>query len=780
MPQTPSVWSRIRKGRLVQVLAVYLGASWLVIQVAGALTNALALPAWVSPLVVLLLLVGLLVVLATAWVQSSPLVVDSPAAEPVPAPWALDVRDMGRAVRGGRLPHLTWTRALAGGAVAFSLLFGLAGSWVLFAGRSPGAAPLSAEAGVAPGLAVLPFEARGLDEDLWSAGMVDLLTTNLDGVGGLRTIDSRTVLARWRESGAQATGDLAAVLQVAASAGARWAVVGSSVGVGDRVRLSARLYDVDARAERGSAQVEGAPGNVLALVDALSIDLVRDLIQERQLPQVPARSLAAITTSSVPALRAYLRGEAANRQSDFLAAIRAYEEALEADSTFALAAHRLGMAYGWTEARGSERAERFRTLAGEMSDRLPERDAALMRAFNLAMHDGDPAGIDALERLARTYPDDPEIWTMLGEARYHLGPMALVPAHTALGAFENAIALDSSYAPAYIHPFELKIGSGRDSASASRLLDAYSRYGARDRTRIAAMRLAFDLAYGDHATPPTADTIAVQTLGYTFGTLDRGGFGSRAAIYRLATIHALPAEVAPPPVLTGRIAGLDAELGRPGRVLEAWPRLPDWSRAWAALVMTESCGSGCLPDHAARDVMQVDSTTPALAAVVAGLVAIHRGAASGPSAHSAAHARLRELATRPGPDSAVAGPAADALRALHRWSEGRVEEAIHELERVRRQTIGFATPDFNEQVRVWLGRLEAERGRHEEALVYLASAFSSIQARLLMAESFEALARPDSAAVAYADVLRVWTDAEPDFEPAERARRGLARVLAES
>jgi tetratricopeptide (TPR) repeat protein len=777
MPQTPSVWSRIRKARLVQVLAVYLGASWLVIQVAGALTHALALPAWVSPVVVLLLLVGLLVVLATAWVQSSPLVVDRAAAEPVPTPWALDVRDMGRAVRGGRLPHLTWTRALVGGAVAFSLLFGLAGSWVLFAGRSPGAAPLSAEAGVAPGLAVLPFEARGLDDDLWSAGMVDLLTTNLDGVGGLRTIDSRTVLARWRESGTQATGDLAAVLRVAASAGARWAVVGSSVGVGDRVRLSARLYDVDARTERGSAQVEGAQGNVLALVDALSIELVRDLIQERQLPQVPARNLAAITTASVPALRAYLRGEAANRQSDFLAAIRAYEEALEADSTFALAAHRLGVAYGWTEARASERANRFRTLAGEMSDRLPERDAAFLRASNLALHEGDPAGIDALERLARTYPDDPEIWVMLGEARYHLGAMALVPAHTALGAFETAIALDSSYAPAYIHPIELKIGSGRDSASAARLLDAYSRYGARDRTRVAAMRLAFDLAYGDPATPPTADTIAVETFGYTFGTLERGGFGSRAAMYRLVRIPGgLPAAVAPPLAVVGHTAVLDADLGRPGRVLEAWPRLPDWSRARAGLVMTESCGGGCLPDHAARDVMQVDSTSPALVALAAGLVAIHRGA---PALPATAHDRLRELATRTGPDSAVAGPAADALRALHRWSEGRVEEAIHDLERVRRQTIGFATPEFNEQVRIWLGRLEAERGRHEEALVYLASAFSSIQARLLMAESFEALARPDSAAVAYADVLRLWADAEPDFEPAERARRGLARVLGE-
>jgi TolB-like protein len=779
MSAEPSIWSRVRKGRLVQVLAVYLGASWLVIQVSGALTAALALPPWVSPVVVLLLMVGLLVVLATAWVQSNPLVGRRAATDDVPRAWEVDVRDLGRSVRRGRFPHLTWGRALVGGAVAFSLLFGLAGAYVLLSGRDvlPSPSPLAANTAAAPGLAVLPFDARGLDEDLWSTGMVDLLTTNLDGVGGLRTIDSRTVLARWRESHGGSAGDLSAILRIARSAGARWAVVGSAVGVGSRVRLSARLYDTETGAEHGNGQIEGDPGSVLALVDALSIELVRDLIRERQLSEVPARNIAAITTSSIPALRAYLRGEAANRRSDFHGAIQAYEEAIAADSTFALAAYRLSTAYGWVEARGSERSERYRKLAGAMSDRLPARDAALMRAFNRALQDGDPAGIDALERLARTYPDDPEIWTMLGEARYHLGPMALIPAATAIEPFETAIALDSSFAPAYIHPIELKIGTGRDSAAAARLIDAYARYGSLDADRLASMRLAFALLYAPPGAPPPEGTTTPERMRFTMGTLNRGGVGAVQAFPRLL---GMIREARGAPLSESDAAGweavLEAMLGRPGRFYERWLHAPEWARANGAMTLVVDYDIA-IPDSLFREITTVGPETPPFEVFSAGVIATHRDHNHG---RAAAVAILRNIAGRGDENAGFATSAADAIEALYVWRRGRTGEAANELERLRVETIGFgATEGLNELIRQWLGELEAERGRHDHAIRYLASVGYSVHARLLLAESLAAVGRADSAAIAYADVLRLWAEAEPGFEPLRRAERGLSRLLAE-
>jgi tetratricopeptide (TPR) repeat protein len=775
MPPTPSIWSRVRKGRLVQVLAVYLGASWLLIQVTDALMSSLSLPAWVGPVVVLLLAVGLLVVLATAWVQSNPLMAERTGAEEVPAAWAVDVKDVGRSVRGGRLPHLTWARALVGGVFAFSLLFGLAGAYVLFSARSPGASPLAASTAVAPGVAVLPFDARGLDEELWSVGMVDLLTTNLDGVGGLRTIDSRTVLARWREGRAQGRGDLAATLGVASAAGARWGVVGNAVGVGGRVRLSARLYDVQTGVEHGSAQVEGDPSEILALVDALSIDLVRDLLRERQLPHVPARNLAAITTSSVPALRAYLRGEAANRRADFRGAISAYEEALAADSTFALAALRVSTAYGWIESRGSERSMRYRRLADVMSDRLPERDAALMRAFNQTMSDGDPAGIPILERLARTYPDDPEIWTMLGEAFFHLGPMALIPASASLEPFETAIALDSSFAPAYIHPIEMRLATGRDSAVVARLIDAYARYGAQDRERIASMRLAQALTYGGDV--PSGDALSWEAVVFTFGTLSRGGTGSELPVQRLIGLgRTADYGLGRAGILRGQDAILHAILGRIGKFTEMAPDAPPFLRATAAATVVDEYGMA-IPGPLLRDLLAIDTVSLGGLLFAAGVIATHTGRED---ARVTAIARLRQQADRGGEDAELDAAAAEALEALDLWRQGRVDAAAAELERIRVATIGFGPLEqLNTRLRYWLGAIEAERGRHQEALRYLATVQHSVQARLLMAESYEALGRPDAARAAYGDVLRLWADADPDFPPADRARRGLARLLAE-
>jgi tetratricopeptide (TPR) repeat protein len=778
MPNNPtSLWSRIRKGRLVQVLAVYIGVSWVLIQVTDALMNALSLPHWVGPVVVILLMVGLLVVLATAWVQSNPLVADGADGEEVPRAWAVDVRGVGRSVRHGRLPHLTWGRALTGGVVAFSLLFGLAGAYVLLGGRSPGATPLAATGGVAPGVAVLPFDARGVDDELFGAGMVDLLATNLDGVAGLRSIDSRTVLARWREAKAESAGDLGSILRVAGSTGARWAVVGSAVGVGPSVRVTARLYDVETGVEHGRAQAEGDPAQILALVDALSIDLVRELIREGRLPQVTPRSLAAITTASVPALRAYLRGEAANRRADFRAAIDAYEEALAADSSFALAAHRAGIASGWIENLSSERTVRFRAIADAHGSRLPARDAAVLRAFNQAMDDGDPAGITALEQLARSYPDDPEIWTMLGEARFHLGPQVMIPPSSALEAFEQAIALDSTYGPAYIHPLELKLAQGRDPEGVRRLLEAYERYGVLDKERIRGMRIAFALMHGSEADLPPGDQVDRATFNHAMGTLRRGGTGSVTAIPGLTRLMLVsPNSPIPESTLRAEEAGFNAILGRTGPLLEQWPRIPHIVRAYSALIFQEYGLE--LPDELVREVLDADPSDNAYAAFNVGVLATMRGH---DAARAAALARLRDLADDDTPMAEFAAPAVEVLAALEHWRQGRVDRAFAELDRIRIATIGYGPKsNLNEMVRVWLGQLEAERGNHESAVRYLASVIYSLPAMLLHAESLEALGRYDAARDAYLEMLRIWADADPDFPPADRARRGLARLSAEA
>ena len=819
----PSFWSRLRKARLAQVLIVYLGASWVVLQVADALSDALALPEWVLPVVVLLLLAGFVVVLATAWIQSHPLVRDRAAAEEVPEAWELDVKDLGRTVRAGRFPHLTWARVVGGGVVAFSLLFGVAGAWVLFGGgRDDGAGELAAPAGgdgaeaAAPGVAVLPFDSRGVEDELWGEGLVDLFSTNLDGVAGLRAIDSRTVLARWREAGAAGgrggadgsrgagggpAGGLEADLALARSTGARYAVVGSAVGAGGPdgvVRLAARLYDVTTGEEVAAALREGAPDSVLSLVDGVSVDLVRGILVRRS-GDLPARSLASITTTSVPALRAYLRAEAANRRADFAAAALAYEEALRADSTFALAAYRLGMAYGWMQQRGAEAAQERMAQAARFADRLPRRDGALLEGYHGALREGDPASMAALERLSYTFPDDPEVWYVLGEARYHLGPSMLLARSDAAAAFERAVALDSSYAPAYIHLMEIRLGEN-EREEADRLMTAYDAIAAHDE-RLGALRLAYALTDTNGGVRgggggAVLDTVPEDRLGFTIGTLARGGVGNAPAMARI--IEEVPGTRLgglPPGLVQTIRSAFQAATGQVDRSVDALTRLAPGQAVHTALLLVAEYGvdvPGPVLDHALR----VDSTTAPDALLSAGLLAAHLGRGDLRERAVSGLRRVAAAAGEPddggGPDdagdpapsssdremfTAMAEGAIATIEAYAAWRDGSPDEAVRQLERVRRETIGYGPREqVNEQARLWVGVIEASRGRHEEAVHYLRSLDRSVMALLLLAESREALGQVEEARRGYANVLRIWADADDDFAPALRARRGLARL----
>jgi hypothetical protein len=132
--QNESFWARVKRARVFQVLVVYLGASWAVLQIAQLLQESLGLPNWVVPVALLLLVVGLLVILATAWVQALPATKTGEQTGHLPGAWDIAPGGVFDAIRQGQLPHLTWGRAILGGAFALWLLFGFAGIYVVIPG----------------------------------------------------------------------------------------------------------------------------------------------------------------------------------------------------------------------------------------------------------------------------------------------------------------------------------------------------------------------------------------------------------------------------------------------------------------------------------------------------------------------------------------------------------------------------------------------------------------------------------------------------------------------
>ncbi|HXH63048.1 MAG TPA: hypothetical protein VNG95_02630, partial [Gemmatimonadales bacterium] len=73
--------------------------------------------------------------------------------------------------------------------------------------------------------------------------------------------------------------------------------------------------------------------------------------------------------------------------------------------------------------------------------------------------------LTTLDSAVKRYPGDPELWYLLGDARFHAGIAGGVGRAQSLDAFDHAIALDSSFSPAYIHSVGLALQlRGSDAA----------------------------------------------------------------------------------------------------------------------------------------------------------------------------------------------------------------------------------------------------------------------------------------------------------------------------
>jgi hypothetical protein len=195
--------------------------------------------------------------------------------------------------------------------------------------------------------AVLPFTVRGSPQLAYlGEGIVDLLSRNLDGVDDLKAVDPGTVLSALTKNGVTTAGSVEG-RGVVRGIGAGTYITGSIVATGPTLRIQASLNeDGDASPPRAQVSVEGDTTQVLQLVDRLSAEL---MVQRRPGPVHRLTQMAALTTRSLPALRAFLEAERNLRNGKPDTAIAGFQRAIEEDSGFALAHYRLAVAAGWAE-----------------------------------------------------------------------------------------------------------------------------------------------------------------------------------------------------------------------------------------------------------------------------------------------------------------------------------------------------------------------------------------------------------------------------------------------
>jgi serine/threonine-protein kinase len=250
-------------------------------------------------------------------------------------------------------------------------------------------------------------------------------------------------------------------------------------------------------------EVSGEAARIAELADSLGIRALRVLSPARAIGSARGTSIGS---KSLPALKAFLQGEQFYRRGQWDSALTRYDQAIAADSTFALALAQMAMVLGWNPpTTGAYRPrEEYLRRATLHNHGLPPRDSLYIVAdsFNLAAAEvTEPEAyvrmkfraLAAAEEAVRRYPEDPVSWYALGEWRmnHEDWPIAGPPA-VSLEAFTRAIALDPGFGPAYEHMPALFLDLGRPdearrSAATYLALDSTAQY--RSEIRLAALLL---------------------------------------------------------------------------------------------------------------------------------------------------------------------------------------------------------------------------------------------------------------------------------------------------
>jgi len=273
----------LRGRALWQVSGLYLVASWVALQVVDVLADNYGLPDWFAPLALALIVVGLPVALAVAFVQDRSR-----------GPGASDKQHAAAGSEAaGRL--LTWQNVFVVGAIALGLWGAIATGWLLTGGKGvatawllvgdrgavtvPAAEEVSREVGGAT-IAVLPFENLSIDQEIGQ--FVDGI--HVDVLAALSRIEGLSVVSRRSVQHYALGADDART--IAAGLGATLILEGSVRRAADRVRVVVHLIDGSSNAQLWSGTYDREVGleNPLAIQSDIAERITRQLEAELGLP----------------------------------------------------------------------------------------------------------------------------------------------------------------------------------------------------------------------------------------------------------------------------------------------------------------------------------------------------------------------------------------------------------------------------------------------------------------------------------------------------------------
>ena len=401
----------IHRRSLWQVLGIYLVGGWFAYEIVQSLTEGLSLPEWFPAFAVVLLVIGLPIVLATAFVQEGKAGSEFDQAERA----GDGVTAQPQPETAGAWGLFTWRNAILGGVGAFALwgiLAALALATDLWPSGEDAEAAANSDTPFVASVAVLPFDNIGGQQDVayLSEGFTEEITAQLARVPDLHVIS--------RTSAEAVSGFNLTTPQIADTLGVEHVLEGSVQLFVDQIRVTAQLIHAETDNHLWADSYNGPLADLFSLQEDIAIKVTAALTSAVGGPRPTS---PASRTEEPVAYEAYLSGKSqlhTRSAAGLLAAIGSFERSIAQDSTYALAYAGLASAYGLSITYGH-----------------PDLDGYELYGRGLAM----------ANRAIRLDADAAEAYA----ARGYLGTKAFEPSQAVAADFRRALELTPNSADAH-------------------------------------------------------------------------------------------------------------------------------------------------------------------------------------------------------------------------------------------------------------------------------------------------------------------------------------------
>jgi len=305
-------------------------------------------------------------------------------------------------------------------------------------------------------VAVMYFEnlTDPADPDNLEATLASLLTFELSSSETLEVLPRQRLYDIGKQLGVGPDDDIdrSVATEIATRAGVTSMVVGTTMLAGEQIRVSCELIEVATGRLLHSCQASGTEEEIFVMAEVLGGQL-RNYLRHEADPVALTERL----TNSIPAFKAYVRGETHLHKSEFPAAVREFAEATELDPDFALAHYWLAISFSWFTVDEAPLPAR---RAYELIDRFPPSYRSTVEATLRFVEDDWRRAFELLNAALDTDLDNKEALYLLSEIYVHSHEVG--DWSKAVDVMEHILEVDPSFTLVFDHLMSGYIALGEE------------------------------------------------------------------------------------------------------------------------------------------------------------------------------------------------------------------------------------------------------------------------------------------------------------------------------